>query len=110
MLFASAISYTVTPFLVYLYVFFIRPPFASVISSSGVETLIAAALGVFLFFFWYSTGFHSGGGERGGLMKPLAAVATSFFATKLLFSSRRKSKSNHSQVEVSRFRSGGRVN
>ena len=97
------------PFLVYLYVFFIRPPFASVISSSGVETLIAAALGVFLFF-WYSTGFHSGGGERGGLMKPLAAVATSFFATKLLFSSRRKSKSNHSQVEVSRFRSGGRVN
>lgn len=51
-------------------------------------------------FFWHSAGFNRGGGEGGGIMKPLAAVATSFFTMKLLFSSRRKSKSNHSQVEV----------
>eukprot|EP00904_Undaria_pinnatifida_P012071 jgi/Undpi1/7995/HiC_scaffold_24.g10467.m1 len=44
-----------------------------------------------------------GGGEGGGIMKPLAAVATSFFTMKLLFSSRRKSKSNHSQVEVKKW-------
>ena len=39
-------------------------------------------------------------------MKPLAVVATSFFAMKFLFSSRRKSKSNHNQVEVSWYRFG----
>lgn len=43
---------------------------------------------------------HSGGGEGGGLMKPLAAVATSFVAMKVLFSNRRKKKGAKSLDEV----------
>ncbi|CAM9869747.1 unnamed protein product [Pylaiella littoralis] len=43
-----------------------------------------------------------GGGEGGGLMKPLAAVATSFFAMKLLFSKRRKDKGGKSLDQASR--------
>lgn len=49
----------------------------------------------------HSTTTDSGGGEGGGLMKPLAAVATSFVGMKLLFSHRRKKKGLQSLEEVS---------
>lgn len=47
------------------------------------------------------TSCHSGGGEGGGLMKPLAAVATSFVAMKVIFSHSRKKKGIKSLEEVS---------